>query len=121
MSKNLKLRAVKALIFDVLSDKSQEYNTTNCASVTQVRDLMQLICQVRDVNAAGVAFSEESFYCGICEMSISGKSMFKSSIVVVGENVRFDESALFECKAAGKSEYNHSFHVRCMRHMIETE
>ena len=57
-------------------------------------------------------------YCGLCNMSISGKSMFKSSVVVVGDNVRYDDSALFECK---NSEFNHSFHIRCIRHMIETE
>jgi hypothetical protein len=34
MSKNLRLKAVKALIHDVLSDKSQEYDTTDCASIT---------------------------------------------------------------------------------------
>lgn len=46
MSKNLRLSAMKALIHDVLSDKSQEYDTTECASVTQVRDLMTMVSQV---------------------------------------------------------------------------
>jgi hypothetical protein len=48
-------------------------------------------------------------------MSISGKSMFKSSIVVVGENVRFDDGVLFDCVQNNTCYYNHSFHIRCMR------
>lgn len=80
---------------------------------------MTMVNQVSLVNSSGVAFQEQSLFCGLCDMSISGKAMFKSSIVVVGENVRFDDSALFEC--CETSEFNHSFHVRCMRHKIETE
>ena len=80
---------------------------------------MTMFRQVHQSNAQGVALQEQSTFCGICGMSVSGQAVFKSSMVVVGENVRFDDSAIFECTA--NSQHNHSFHIRCMRHILETE
>ncbi len=82
---------------------------------TQTRDLMQITKLVRSSVEAGLTFTEQCLLCGICNMSITGRQL-KSSSVVVGDNIRHDEAALFDCEQAP-----HSFHLRCLNVLLKNE
>jgi hypothetical protein len=85
------------------------------AMTTQTRDLMQITKQVRSSVEAGLPFTEQCLLCGICNMSITGRQL-KTMSVVVGDNIRHDESALFDCPLGP-----HSFHLRCLKTVLKDE
>lgn len=113
MSASLKLGAVRELIFDVFSDKSQEFEMCENAETNQVRDLMTLQKYVRAINGEGIAFYEQSLKCGLCLNDLSERGLVNK------DNWNY-EYKIFDCKKDGQV-FNHTYHKRCLKNFLEAD
>lgn len=111
---NLRFKAIKELVHDIFSDKSNEWTIGLCAQVTQNRDLLKLSEAVNDVNAGGVEFSYESLACQVCKDLVTP---WRFQILHNQQN----HCMIFYCRKLGSSTTNHAFHFRCLNSFFKLE
>ena len=111
---NLRFKAIKEVVHDIFSDKSNEWTIGICAKTTQRRDLLQLTQAVNEVSAGGVEFSYDSLVCQVCKDSTTPSSHLK----VAQTNT---QSIIFYCRTIGSSPVNHAFHLRCLKSFFKLE